>query len=442
MRAVLAAVTALLVCAGCASRDEALPLSPRTRIVPRVDAHQHLMSAAAQALTAPEPDLPAIDLPLELANLLAERERVAGNPPVGPLFSDDAVVVQIQEGRWWQGRVRVDSYNNSIFKGVRFEAKAYASGDRSGWISGTVRAPGATTDNLTFMLGLTRSASGRWQIASEALSEVRPPAYDRVVDADAVVEVLDDAGIRYGVLLSVAYWFGNPTRNPPVQDELGKTRTENDWTVAEASRHPNRLIPFCSVNPVRDYAIAELERCAAMPAVRGMKVHLANSRIDLRDAYQLGRLREFFRAANRRGLAIVMHARTQFGFGPEHAAIVLNELLPAAPDVPVQIAHMASSWEAAAFFADAIAAGDRRTRNLYFDVTQAVPIDIGAQTPARRTEMVATLRRIGLDRIFHGSDLAVGSNPSPREWWKAMRALPLTDDELRTIAGNLPPYIR
>jgi len=426
----------------CTAFDDALPLSPRERIVPRVDAHQHLMSAAAQALTVPEDDLPAIALPAELAALLAERERVAGNPPVGDLFRDDALVVQLQEGRWRRGRSAVDRYNNNILKGVRFVAKAYALGDRSGWIAGTVRVPEANDDSLGFMLGLARDGAGPWRIASEALNEVRPPVYDRVVDADRVIELLDDAGIRHGVLLSVAYWFGSPMRNPPVQDELGKTRAENDWTVAEAARHPDRLVPFCSVNPMRDYAIAELERCAAMPAVRGMKIHLANSRIDLRDAGQLARLRDFFRAADRHRMAIVMHARTPQGFGVEHAAIVLEELLPAAPDVPVQIAHMASSWDAAAFFADAIAGGDPRTRNLYFDVTQAVPADVAARTPAYRAGLVATLRRIGLARVFHGSDLAVSSNPSPREWWKAMRALPLSDDELRTVANNLPPYLR
>jgi len=30
----------------------------------------------------------------------------------------------------------------------------------------------------------------------------------------------------------------------------------------------------------------------------------------------------------------------------------------------------------------------------------------------------------------------------PREGWAAFRQLPLTEDEFRTIAGNLAPYLR
>jgi hypothetical protein len=35
-----------------------------------------------------------------------------------------------------------------------------------------------------------------------------------------------------------------------------------------------------------------------------------------------------------------------------------------------------------------------------------------------------------------------GGNPPPREHWKAVRRLPLTDAELRVIAANVPPYMR
>jgi hypothetical protein len=103
---------------------------------------------------------------------------------------------------------------------------------------------------------------------------------------------------------------------------------------------------------------------------------------------------------------------------------------------------MANAWEAAAVYADAIAAHDPRTSRLYFDLAQAVPVPKQEQTPALMAEIAATLRRIGLQRIFFGSDMDVGGNPSPREHWKAIRQLPLTDDELRVVADNIPPYLR
>jgi hypothetical protein len=48
-----------------------------------------------------------------------------------------------------------------------------------------------------------------------------------------------------------------------------------------------------------------------------------------------------------------------------------------------------------------------------------------------------------LDRILYGSDMPLAWNPSPRDWWrKTILTLPLTDEEIRNIADNVPPYLR
>jgi len=35
-----------------------------------------------------------------------------------------------------------------------------------------------------------------------------------------------------------------------------------------------------------------------------------------------------------------------------------------------------------------------------------------------------------------------GGNPPPQQAWAAFRKLPLSDEEFRTIASNLAPYMR
>ena len=96
-----------------------------------------------------------------------------------------------------------------------------------------------------------------------------------------------------------------------------------------------------------------------------------------------------------------------------------------------------------AVFADAMLAKDPRAKNLYFDITQTVLTD-GSQSTEELARIAAALRRIGLDRIFFGTDMTLpaGGNPPPREHWKAVRKLPLTDAELRVLASNVPPYLR
>ena len=41
-----------------------------------------------------------------------------------------------------------------------------------------------------------------------------------------------------------------------------------------------------------------------------------------------------------------------------------------------------------------------------------------------------------------GSDASTGGALTPRAVWEAFRKLPLTDAEFRTIAANVPPYLR
>lgn len=421
-----------------ASTGAGFAVSPRSRIVPLVDAHLHMMSPLAMSILSRHPSLPPITLPPELDRLLRSREAVSNPLPFDSVYTDDAIMLAEEEGRWWKGDARILDAISNLPAGLRFIPKAHQVDGAAGFISGNVSRAESSEETHSFLLGISRNGNGQWRIASEMMMPIPPPTYAPAITADRIIEVLDDAGIRYGVVLSLGYWFGAPT--DPVEGRHAKTRAENDSTVAQAARYPDRLIPFCGVNPLADYAIAELERCAAIPAVRGIKIHMNNSDIELTNPQHVEGLRAFFRAANRLRLPIVAHVG-----GPVETLIA--EVLPEAPDIPIQIAHMGSGWRNARMFADAIAAGRPGTRNLWFDWTQALPIDTGVHTPevlARaRADAAATMRRLGLDRILFGSDMPLRSNPTPREWWiKTVLTLPLTDDELRDIADNLPPYLR
>src|SRR6185369_16078153 len=88
-----------------------------------------------------------------------------------------------------------------------------------------------------------------------------------------------------------------------------------------------------------------------------------------------------FRAANDARMAIVVHLRSTLSlrrpYGAEHARAFLTQVLPAAPDVTVQIAHLAGAGgyddplvdQALGVFADAVAAHDPRLAHVYFEVS-------------------------------------------------------------------------
>jgi predicted TIM-barrel fold metal-dependent hydrolase len=98
----------------------------------------------------------------------------------------------------------------------------------------------------------------------------------REIPVTELVALLDEAGIRRAAVMSTAYMYGRPSR--VVEDEYARVKAENDWTAAQVAKHPERLRAFCGFNPLKDYALAELARCAAHPQLRsGIKMHFGNS---------------------------------------------------------------------------------------------------------------------------------------------------------------------
>jgi predicted TIM-barrel fold metal-dependent hydrolase len=278
-----------------------------------------------------------------------------------------------------------------------------------------------------------------------------PTGAVKVITAQDVIGHLDAAGIERAVLLSTAYLFGSPARS--VDNEYAKVKAENDWVAAQAAKYPKRLRAFCGVNPLRDYALAELARCAADPNLKyGVKIHFGNSDIQLERAEHLLRLQQFFRVVNDHKMAMVIHLRASISkerpYGATQARLFLNFLMPLVPDVPVQIAHLAAAGpgyndpkaEAVmGYLAAAVEAGDPHTRNLWVDVTSVADKAI---TPANAARIVKRIRQVGVEKVLYGTDAATGDNLRPAESWTAFRALPLTDDEFAKIAGNVAPYMR
>lgn len=276
----------------------------------------------------------------------------------------------------------------------------------------------------------------------------------RPLDADDAIAVLDSAGIERGVLLSTAYFFGIP--DVEVEDEQTKVRAENDYVARQVAAHPGRLVGFFSVNPLADYALQEIDRLADHEAFVGLKLHLGNSAVDLRDPADVDRLREVFARANEHGLAVVIHigGRSE-DFGAPDAEAFLEEVLPAAPDVFVQMAHMAGpggfgpgARASARVFAAAIEEHPERTRNLLFDLS-GVPhpesLARGDTALVRRIEelnraFLEAARALGFDRIVYGSDYPAISTARYLEGIR--ETLPLTEEEFRDLIGDPAPYLR
>ena len=270
------------------------------------------------------------------------------------------------------------------------------------------------------------------------------------ISASNLVALLDSAGIRRALVLSMAYTWGKASR-APVENEYEHVKAENDWTAQQVAQYPDRLRAFCSFNPLKPYALEELARCKKDRQLRyGLKLHFGNSDVDLDNPNNVAQVRKVFKAANGYRMPIVVHLRTsidnQRKYGADQARVFLNELLAAAPNVPVQIAHLAGAGgydattdAALSVFTDAIATHDPRMKHVWFDATVVVRPNM---SPDELERIASRIRQIGIGRVLYGSDAPASPLTYPKAGWAAFQRLPLTKAEFQRIANNIAPYMR
>ena len=430
-----------------------LPCAVHGQTRPLVDHHQHLFSPATVKLVSPPP-LPALDLPQDLDTLVKARSRAAGDATaLRDLYADDVWLAPSPPQGWVRGRNAVIQWW-VLSKRTPFQLTpvGWSGSDSAGYVTASVTEGSGESSRqvANILLAVRRGPDGRWRIGAEALTPTAPPVTS--ISAKDLVALLDEAGIRRAVVLAMGYTWGSPNRT--VENEYEKVKAENDWTSQQVAQYPDRLRAFCSFNPIRAYALDELARCAKDQNLRfGLKLHFANSVVDLHNAEHIEQLRRVFRAANGYRMPIVIHLRSSLSrrlpYGGNEVRIFLKEVLPAAPNVPVQIAHLAGAGgyddpttdEALAVFVDAVSKRMPVAKLLYFEVSGAV--GLGLDLSVEKARLIATrIRQLGLDRILFGSDAATAGNLRPRQAWTAFRQLPLTDAEFKTIAENVAPYMR
>lgn len=408
---------------------------------PYADYHMHVMSPdAVQLLRADTPK--PITAPPEIDRLLKARE--AGwnsQAALAPLYADDALVLDGAHQEWSFGHDKVVKGMAELFTRAYRMSPIHVKldGDLARVGGYYLRGDGASAKPFgSFLLTLRKGPGDQWRIAAEADDFPGPSLLDPI-DSDRLVAELDAAGIRKGVVLSVAYWFGSPF-SPVKGDEYAKVKAENDWAAAQVARHADRLVFFCSVNPLKDYAVAEVERCSKSLHARGMKIHIGNSDVDMKDAGQAAKVKAVFAAADRQGLPVVVHLWNGPSYGRADAEAFLANILPGAPNVPVTIAHFAGGGpgytdEALEVFAEAIQNKDPRTKSLYFDVATVAD----QQKPETLQKFAERIRQVGVKRVLFGHD---SGPPAARESWLNFRmTVPLTDAEFAAIAANRMPYL-
>jgi uncharacterized protein len=275
------------------------------------------------------------------------------------------------------------------------------------------------------------------------------------IDMHVHVEVDDDGHTALGgdLLEASAAYFKAGHRTPTV-DEIAHTYRErslaavvftvdterstgrrpisNDFVAEAAARHPDVLIPFASIDPLRGLAgVTAAQRLVEEQGVKGFKLHPSLQSFDPtdRDAFP------FYEAVSALGVPVVFHTgQTGIGAGlPGGGGIrlglsnpmLLDEVAAAFPELRIIMAHPSFPWQD-----EALAVATHKP-NVWIDLSGWAP----KYFPPNLVRYTNTLLQ---DRMLFGSDFPV---ITPDRWMKDFDQLEIKPDVrpkvLKTNAARL-----
>lgn len=204
---------------------------------------------------------------------------------------------------------------------------------------------------------------------------------------------------RWGIASAVCF----PANEPGPDQQFAAA---NAGVLAAAAVAPQRLLPFCRVDPSAPGALDAMARAAAAGA-RGLKLHPVAQRFHPESEEAV----EVVRDAAARRWPVVMHA----GFGARPLAAAIGALVEEVPDARLVLAHAGRG--------DARAVAERLPDwpNVMPDTSLATLPDVVTMPPSRLV--------FGSDRPYgeHGTALLLVRRAADLAGW--------SDDELRGVMG-------
>lgn len=252
-----------------------------------------------------------------------------------------------------------------------------------------------------------------------------------------VVRVLDQGRVGRGVIFSGAYLYGFADLGLSPDEVATWIRRENEFTAGEVARYPKRLVGFLSVDPLMPSAVQEIEHWRGSTLLVGLKLHFRANGIDLMKPEHVDKLKAVLRQAAAQQLPIVMHIGYE-GSDSTVTEFFIREVLPAAGESPVQIAHAAGGMPPAKgiqrdvlrVFADHFQRGDSTVARVQFDLSFFPSPDA---SDAEVRQQMQEVRRIGVNRFLFASDFDV---QTPQQQVALMARMHLTARELKIIRNN------
>lgn len=191
----------------------------------------------------------------------------------------------------------------------------------------------------------------------------------------------------------------------------------NDFVKDAYDQFPDRLIPYCAVNPWERDAAAVVRHCITQWGFKGLKLHPTINGYHLADPELVDPL---FSLADELGFPIIVHGASDLYNSPPEFALMAARF----PGVPLMMAHMGFFWsvDQAITFAG-------QFENLYLETSRA-PI----------FEIQTAVRKLGAHKVIWGTDSPFVDYEF--EFKKMERSTSDRDGYASIVGGNLARLLK
>jgi predicted TIM-barrel fold metal-dependent hydrolase len=191
----------------------------------------------------------------------------------------------------------------------------------------------------------------------------------------------------------------------------------NDFVKQAFDESPDRLIPYCAVNPWELNAVDVVRQCIAEWGFKGLKLHPTINGFHLADDDLVGPL---FKLAEELDFPIIVHGASDLFNSPPEFAMMASRY----PRVALMMAHMGFFWsvEQAISFAGEF-------ENLYLETSRA-PI----------FEIQTAVKKIGPHKVIWGTDSPFVDYEF--EFKKMERSTPDRDGYAKIVGGNIARLLK
>ena len=247
-------------------------------------------------------------------------------------------------------------------------------------------------------------------------------------------------------LVSMAYLYGHPEFGK-VENEYELVKAENDFLIEAKKNSPKTVKAFCGINPLKDYALEEAERCRKVLKADGIKLHFNASQVYLTVPEHIKKVFPIFEFAANNKLPVLLHFdNSHRKFGEPDIKLLADEILAKIKPLKLQIAHFGTSGGFNQKTKDVIDAFIKqfetnpniKKHRISFDIS-AVALDKDSEgVPKLTDELFAELavytRKLGMKRIVFGTDYPLYSAEEYLEILK--KRVKLTDAEIKKMLKN------